>query len=124
MNADAPNHHQFEYPVERPRVLLLGAKDRLNVLEAAERLRSQIEQHADIVLTDFEFKKDLSSVEADLAIVLGGDGSILHAAKKMGSRQLPVLGVNLGSQSSWQCLQYGLPCLTRFQVDHTRIRRY
>jgi NAD+ kinase len=48
------------------------------------------------VLTDFEFKEDLSQVPADFAIVLGGDGSILRAARQMCNRQLPVLGVNLG----------------------------
>jgi len=35
-------------------------------------------------------------VNADLAIVLGGDGSILRAAHQMGLRQVPVLAVNLG----------------------------
>ena len=35
-------------------------------------------------------------MEADLAIVLGGDGSILRAAHQMGQRQLPVIAVNLG----------------------------
>ena len=34
--------------------------------------------------------------EADLAIVFGGDGSILRAAHQMGPRQLPVIAVNLG----------------------------
>ena len=31
-----------------------------------------------------------------MAIVLGGDGSILRAAHQMGDRQLPVIAVNLG----------------------------
>ena len=39
---------------------------------------------------------------ADLAVVLGGDGSILRAAKQLGTNQVPVIGVNLG----W--LQVGL----------------
>jgi NAD+ kinase len=39
---------------------------------------------------------DLSTVDADLAIVLGGDGSILRAAHQMGNHQVPVLAVNLG----------------------------
>ncbi len=34
--------------------------------------------------------------QADLVIVLGGDGSILRTARWMGYRQTPVLGVNLG----------------------------
>jgi NAD+ kinase len=78
------------------RVLLLGSGNRPNVIEEARRLRPLIEQHAEIALEDFEFHKDLSDVEADLAIVLGGDGSILRAATQMGINQIPVLGVNLG----------------------------
>ena len=38
----------------------------------------------------------LDEFEADFAVVLGGDGAILRACRQMGSRQLPVLGVNLG----------------------------
>ena len=34
--------------------------------------------------------------DADLVIVLGGDGSILRTARWMGYQQTPVLGVNLG----------------------------
>ena len=62
----------------------------------AERFRGAIDQHAEIVLWDPGFQADLTQVEADLAIVLGGDGSILRAAFQMGQRQVPVVGVNLG----------------------------
>jgi NAD+ kinase len=40
-----------------------------------------------------------------LAIVLGGDGSILRAAHQMGFRQWPVLGVNLGRLGFLAALQ-------------------
>ena len=81
---------------DRLRVMLLGGSSRANFLETAKRLRPAIESQAEVVLSDFEGREDLSRVQADLAIVMGGDGSILRAASQMGHRQVPVLGVNLG----------------------------
>jgi NAD+ kinase len=78
------------------RVFLLGAAQRPDVYAEAERLRPVIEQYAHIVCTDFTGVEDLSKIEADMAIVLGGDGSILRAARQMGSRQVPVMAINLG----------------------------
>jgi len=80
----------------RPKILLLGAADRPNVLEGAKEFRPLIDAHFDVVLSDFESQEDLTCIDADLAIVLGGDGSILRAARQMESCQLPVLGVNMG----------------------------
>lgn len=80
----------------RPRVLLLGNGKSPNVQAEADRLVPIIQQHADLVLSDFALTQDAQAAEADFAVVLGGDGSILHAAKHLGAAQLPILGVNLG----------------------------
>jgi NAD+ kinase len=61
-----------------------------------KRLRPLIEKHAEVVFCDPETPDNVDKVEADLAIVFGGDGSILRSAHRMGYRQLPVVGCNLG----------------------------
>ena len=82
---------------KRGRAILLGSGDRRpRILEQSVELRPLIEKHFDIVCEDFDYDENLAESNADIAIVLGGDGSILRAAKQMGTRQIPVLGVNLG----------------------------
>ena len=81
----------------RPRVFLLSSVDhRPHLADEVAKLRLVIEQHVDIVGEDSDFSDSLSTAETDFAIVLGGDGSILRAAKLLGNNQIPVLGVNLG----------------------------
>src|SRR5664279_5264209 len=80
----------------RLRAILFGAADRPHVVEEAMRLRPEIEKQVQIVHCDFTGEHDISTIEADLAIVLGGDGSILRAARQMGHQQLPVIAANLG----------------------------
>jgi NAD+ kinase len=45
--------------------------------------------------------------EADLIVVLGGDGTMISAARMVGSREIPVLGINYGS----------LGYLTEFRIE-------
>jgi NAD+ kinase len=78
------------------RVMVLGNAYRPGVLEEADRLLPFIARHAEIVHTDLYIKTDVSAVDAEIAVVLGGDGAILRAARQMGYRQRPVLGINLG----------------------------
>jgi NAD+ kinase len=79
------------------KAVLLGSPGRRTELRSAIRkLRPEIEKHVRVVAEDFTGGGELTGLDADLAIVLGGDGSILRAGRQMGSAQLPVLGVNLG----------------------------
>jgi NAD+ kinase len=80
----------------RPKVVILGVPDRERVRWELKRLRPAIAEHADIVAEDLRFEYDFSRQEQDLVIVLGGDGSIMQAARQMGKNQSPVLGVNCG----------------------------
>lgn len=57
---------------------------------------------APLAVSDGELTEDL-----DLVVVLGGDGTMLGAARLVGARQIPVLGVNFG----W------LGYLTEFTLD-------
>jgi len=68
-------------------VVVLGGSHEISA-EAEHRTRECIDKFFNVV-------DDLADQPA-LAIVLGGDGSILHAAKDVSSRQIPVVGVNLG----------------------------
>lgn len=78
------------------RIFVLGNADRPGVQEEADRLLPFLRKHAEITVCDLRQEADLNDCQADLALVLGGDGAILRAARQMGYCQTPVLGVNLG----------------------------
>lgn len=76
--------------------MILGVPGREQVVQALERLQPVIAARADIAAIDLKFDYDFTGKDHDLVIVLGGDGSILQAARQMGENQIPVLGVNCG----------------------------
>jgi NAD+ kinase len=107
------------------RVMVLGNGQRPGVAEEAERLLPFLRDHCDIVVFDLTQTHDLSAVEAELTLVLGGDGAILRAARQMGYRQVPVLGINLGklgflADLSPEELRQVFPCVIRgeYRVAH------
>ena len=93
------------------------------MLPIIAELRPAIAKLAEIVAEDFDYSSDLSGLDVDLALVFGGDGSILRAARQMGHRQLPVVGVNFGKLGFLADLlpEDLLPALERIARGHCEI---
>jgi NAD+ kinase len=85
--------------------MILADGTRKEMRAAVVRLRPAIERHLEVAGVSLDLASNVDDVDADLAIVLGGDGSILRAAHQMGYRQRPVLGVNLGRLGFLAALQ-------------------
>lgn len=88
-----------------PRAIILADGSRAELRSAVERLRPTIERHLAVVGECLDFATELKPSEFDLAVVLGGDGSILKASHQLGYHQRPVLGVNLGRLGFLAALQ-------------------
>ncbi len=91
----------FEMPnaESNPLRVVVVARDQSPRVQAAWReLQQLLDRHNDIevvgALTAAESPHD--EIDADLALVIGGDGAILRACRFFGRTQLPILGLNLG----------------------------
>lgn len=81
-----------------PLKLIFIARDNAPHVRAAwEKLEPDVLAQPSIQVVAVEYgESDLDFRDAEIAVVLGGDGSILHACRQMGANQIPILGVNLG----------------------------
>ena len=81
--------NNFEYA---KKIAALAKKSGIEVY-ADEKYRKELEGFD----MDFIEEKDIPSLNADIAISLGGDGSMLDVSEKTAASACPVLGINLGN---------------------------
>jgi len=82
-------------------VILIINKKKKNAVSAAEDVRREIEKHS-ITITQFEIDGRpplLPQGGWDIAICLGGDGTVLFAARMLAVSDTPILPLQLGTLS-------------------------
>ena len=79
----------------------LGVAEELIEWLAARGVTAHVEEHLSRRLRRTTLAESAESSEvaqdADLVVVLGGDGTLIAAARLVGARDVPILAVNLGS---------------------------
>jgi len=76
------------------KVLILVNPDKPGAAEAARSLCPWLSGRAEVTAMDLSDTPITSA--PDMAVVLGGDGSILRAARMLDGREIPVVGINMG----------------------------
>jgi NAD+ kinase len=77
-------------------VLVLGDERKGGSRAVVEEFSEWLRDRTDDVEVVMDRESSLEDIKADLVIVFGGDGSLLAAARRMGTNQMPTVGINLG----------------------------
>ncbi len=95
---------------ETSRILILVNRSKDGVDAVVDELTPWFEQRGEVAGVLGTFEEDPEVPEADLAVVFGGDGTLLAAARMLADHGIPLLGVNMGK----------LGFLAEFNVEHMK----
>lgn len=95
-------------PTSQKTVAIISKPDRPELSDVLPMLERWFLEHGYTVVTDREStayfnpansmeRDELGSISPNLAVVLGGDGTLLSAARAVSTQGTPILGVNLGT---------------------------
>lgn len=83
--------------MKKPKLIVFGELSRPHVREAMERFLAFADAQAEIIGNCLETGCEANDLrQADFAVVFGGDGTILRAARELCQTSVPVIGVNVG----------------------------
>lgn len=79
------------------KVAVIGSPEKESARSTLERVQAWLEPRSEIVFAGITYDgRHATKAGAELLFVLGGDGTLIAAVHSLGTKQIPIVGINLG----------------------------